>query len=54
MKLIPKTPSIPNFITFENAPNVVFPISDFSEEELQEIGDKWTKELIKKSKKKNG
>ena len=43
-------PSVPNFIMAEGN-DAKFHISDFTEKELKEIGARWTKELIAKSKK---
>ena len=44
-------PSIPNFIRVANQ---TYPISDFTEEELQDIGEEWTRQFIIKAKKKQG
>ena len=46
-------PSLPNFIrTSDQHFRSVISISEFSEEELQKIGEEWTCALIKKAKKK--
>ena len=45
--LIPRTP---RFITAVGGGN--YPVSQFTRAELREIGQSWTKELIRKSKKK--
>lgn len=42
-------PSVPNFIKVGNS---TFPIKEFTEEELKDIGNEWTKKLIEKSKRK--
>ena len=43
-----QTPSTPNFIKVRvgSKEEVTLPISDFTDEELREVGRKWTKELI--------
>ena len=43
-------PSIPNFIKVGGN---TFPIKEFTEEELKDIGEEWTKKLIEKAKKKD-
>jgi hypothetical protein len=48
MKTEIQTPTTPNFIHVQigkDQSNTV-PISDFSEEELREIGKKWTEDLV--------
>jgi hypothetical protein len=47
-----KIPSIPNFIRVGKN-NEVYPIKDFTETELREIGEEWTRQLIEKGKSKN-
>lgn len=42
-----KTPTIPNFIIGEDGTTI--PIGYFTKEELQRIGEQWTKELIEKA-----
>ncbi len=42
-------PITPNFIKLRGVDTVI-PISEFSQEELTEIGREWTAELIKKAK----
>lgn len=50
-KNIPVTiPSVPNFIKVGEH---MYPVKDFTEEELIEIAEMWKKELIAKSKIKN-
>lgn len=48
MKTEIKTPTTPNFfqVTVGKNAAVTVPISEFSEEQLKEIGEKWTKDLI--------
>lgn len=43
-----QTPTTPNFIKVRvgSKEEVTLPISDFTEEELREVGRKWTEELI--------
>ena len=47
-------PTLPNFLRIGKSgiedESVVLPLSDFTEDELQEIGMEWTKQLIAKSK----
>jgi len=42
-----KIPSVPNFIMPENKNHASIPISDFSNEQLEDIGREWTEKLIK-------
>ena len=46
-------PTIPNFIRVGLGEGLCLPINDFSELELKEIAERWTEELIKKSRKDN-
>lgn len=43
-----QTPTTPNFIKVRlgSKEEVTLPISDFTDEELGQIGDRWTKDLI--------
>jgi hypothetical protein len=41
-----KLPSVPNFILCANGDKL--PVTDFSEEELTEVGKEWTEALIHK------
>jgi len=53
MKTEIQTPTTPNFIQVRigrQESNTV-PISDFSEEELREIGKKWTEDLVASARK---
>lgn len=49
-----KIPTIPSFIRVGEEGNsdesIILSIQDFTEEELQKIGEEWTKKLIEKSK----
>lgn len=52
MKTEVVNPSVPNFISVRigNSKEVVaVPVKDFSEEELREIGKRWTEDLVAKS-----
>lgn len=42
-------PTTPNFIALKS--HTVIPVSEFSDEELKEVGKEWIKELIKKAQK---
>lgn len=48
MKTEIKTPSTPHHLTVEigKKETVTVPIGDFTEEELREVGKKWTEDLI--------
>ena len=48
MKTEIKTPTTPNFLTVEigKKETVTVPIADFTEEELQEVGKRWTADLV--------
>lgn len=48
IKNIPiEIPLTPNFIKVRET---YYPIQDFTEDELEDVGELWTKELIKKAK----
>ena len=42
-------PMTPNFIQVAKNPYQVVPVQDFTDEELQEIGEEWTRKLIEKA-----
>lgn len=44
-----KCPSVPNFILLDPSETPIS-IKEFNDSELKQIGDMWTKELIKKAK----
>lgn len=46
MKIEIKTPTTPNFIIVNGMP---YAVGDFCDEELQEIGKRWTAALIEKA-----
>lgn len=46
-KLTVHIPTVPNFLKVGEQ---TFPISDFSEKELKEIGREWTQNLIERAK----
>lgn len=47
-----KIPSVPNFLLLDIGYATSIPISDFTEEQLREVGKEWTNELIIKSRRK--
>lgn len=53
MKTEIQTPTTPNFIQVRigKDQSTTVPISDFSEEELREIGKKWTEDLVASARK---
>ncbi len=43
-----KTPSVPDFVRLAFSDGVI-PIQDLSEDELRQIGEAWTQELVAKA-----